>query len=229
MGHKIFVSYKYADENVKNISGKVWGADTVRNYVDKLAEYLSNTSEHIFKGEKDGEDLSYLSDDTIWNKLKDRIYDSTLTIVMISPGMRNIYVRDRDQWIPWEISYSLKEISRKTIKGMSVVSRSNAVLAIVLPDKQGSYDYYIHDNTCCATGCRVLNTGHLFGIIRANMFNEKNPNTNICHNFSTVYSGDSSYISSVKWDDFVLDPEGYIVKAYALRDRIENYNITKEV
>ena len=48
MGHKIFVSYKYADSNVKNITGNYYTADTVRTYVDKLADYISETSDHIY-------------------------------------------------------------------------------------------------------------------------------------------------------------------------------------
>lgn len=229
MGHKVFVSYKYSDSNVQNISGNYWPVDTVRTYVTKLETYISDTSDHIYKGETDGEDLSQLSDDTIWNKLKDRIYDSTLTIVMISPGMKVSYLSDRDQWIPWEISYSLKEVSRKTIKGVSVTSHSNAILAIVLPDKQGSYSYFTYQKNCCNTGCRFLNTSILFGIMKSNMFNIKNPNKEICNDLSTVYHGDCSYISSVKWDDFVRDPESYIQKAYDIQKNLGSYNIKKEV
>ena len=62
MGHKIFVSYKYADSDVKQLTNH-WYHDTVRTYVDKLEEYISEVSEHIYKGETDGEDLSNLSDD----------------------------------------------------------------------------------------------------------------------------------------------------------------------
>ena len=229
MGHKIFVSYKYADSDVKNISGHYYPADTVRAYVDKLADYISETSEHIYKGEDDGEDLSKLSDDTIWEKLKDRIYDSTLTIVMISPGMRESWKADRDQWIPWEISYSLKEVSRKNRNGRMVSSFSNAMLAIVLPDKQGSYSYYTYNNSCCQTKCRTLRTDTLFKIMRDNMFNIKSPNANVCNNNSKIYHGDSSYIASVKWEDFVKDPEGYIHKAYDIQSKINQYDITKEV
>lgn len=229
MGHKIFISYKYADSNVRNISGSYWPGDTVRTYVNEMEKYLADTSDHIYKGEKDGEDLSHLSDDTIWEKLKDRIYDSSLTIVMISPGMRNSYALDRDQWIPWEISYSLKEISRKTLKGAQVYSHSNAILAIVLPDKQGSYSYFTYSKNCCTAGCIYLNTGSLFNILRANMFNEKTPNKEMCRDLTTIYHGDSSYISSVKWDDFIVDPERYIQKAYEIRDNIEKYSICKEV
>lgn len=229
MGHKIFVSYKYADSDVKNISGHYYPADTVRTYVDKLADYISETSEHIYKGEDDGEDLSKLSDDTIWEKLKDRIYDSTLTIVMISPGMRETWKTDRDQWIPWEISYSLKEVSRKNRNRRMVSSFSNAMLAIVLPDRQGSYSYYTYDNACCTSKCTTLKTDILFKILRSNMFNIKEPDSNVCSNNSKIYHGDSSYITSVKWENFVKDPESYIQKAYDIQSKIEQYDITKEV
>ena len=83
MGHKIFVSYKYNDSNVQKITNSYWNNDTARDYVDKLQDYFENTDD-IFKGEDNGEDLSKLSDDAIWEQLKDRIFDSTLTIVLIS-------------------------------------------------------------------------------------------------------------------------------------------------
>lgn len=229
MGHKIFVSYKYSDSNVRNISGEMYSVDTVRTYVNKLADYISKSSEHIYKGEDDGEDLSHLSDDQIWEKLKDRIYDSTLTIIMISPGMRETYKKDRDQWIPWEISYSLKEVSRKNISGNMVSSFSNAILAIVLPDRLGNYDYYTYNNKCCSVQCRALKTYTLFEIVRSNMFNIKNPDIDECRGHSKIYHGDSSYILSVKWDDFVEDPESYIQKAYDIQSKIDQYDITKEV
>lgn len=229
MGHKIFVSYKYADNDVKQISNDIWSIDTVRTYVDKLSEYIADTSDHIYKGENDGEDLSQLSEEAIWNKLKNRIYDSTLTIIMLSSGMREIYHDDKDQWIPWEISYSLKEISRKNINGDPITSSSNALLAIIVPDRQGKYDYYTYRKNCCTDGCRFLNTGILFEIMRKNMFNLKSPNKKTCDDNSTVYYGDSSYITSVKWDDFIKDPEAYIQKAYDIQSNIELYDIRKEV
>lgn len=228
MGHKVFVSYKYADSNVKKITTNFGTIDTVRNYVDELQKYISDNSDHIYKGEDKGEDLSHLSKPAIWESLKNKIYDSTLTIIMISAGMKE-FKPDEDQWIPWEISYSLKEESRKNKNGDPITSKSNALLAIVVPDINGSYSYYTYNKSCCATGCRVLITDHLFNIMKANMFNIKKPNTNSCDDGSVVYHGDSSYIVSVKWEDFIKDPESYIEKAYSIQDNIDSYTITKKV
>lgn len=228
MGHKIFVSYKYADSDVRNITGNPWELNTVRDYVDKLEE-LFDEKDEIYKGESDGEDLSQLSEEVIWQKLKDRIYDSSLTIVLISKNMKESFKEERNQWIPWEISYSLKEISRKDKNGNPITSRTNAMLAVVIPDSSGSYEYYIRDNSCCKNECRTLLTNTLFKILQKNMFNIKKPDTEYCQSGSKIYYGNSSYIYSVKWDDFINNMEYYIQKAYDIQKNIDDYNIYKEV
>lgn len=227
MGHKIFVSYKYHDSNVQKITNSLWNIDTARDYVDKLQEYFDNTDD-IYKGEEDGEDLSDLDENVIWEKLKNRIYDTTLTIVLISPQMKTSQA-ERDQWIPWEISYSLKEVSRKNKAGNLITSASNAMLAIILPDRNGSYKYFLGNNNCCETSCRTLKTYTLFTILKKNMFNIKKPDKSRCNNNSEIYHGDSSYICSVKWEDFIKKPNEYIEKAYRLQNSIEQYDIYKEV
>ena len=95
MGRKIFVSYKYADENVYPVPNVSDYRPKVRDYVTWLERKFSDRTDHIYKGEHDNEDLSDRSDDYIWMKLKDRIYDSTITIVLISPNMKEAYRWDK--------------------------------------------------------------------------------------------------------------------------------------
>ncbi len=228
MGRKIFISYKYGDSNVHHIKGGIWETNTVRDYVDEIESKLDK-SDHIYKGESDGEDLSGLSDDTIWEKLKNRIYDSTLTVVMLSKTMKDFWRLDKNQWIPREISYSLKETSRKNSSGDPVTSKTNALLAVIIPDTSNSYSYFTYERSCCDTKCRVLLIDTLFGIMKGNTFNKKSQDTNICSDGTTVYHGESSYMSCVKWDDFISDMDYYFDKAYKLQDNIDLYEIQKEV
>ncbi len=228
MGNKIFVSYKYADDDVKNIKENFWETCTVRDYVDEMEKILGDT-DHIYKGESDGEDLSRLSENTIWNKLKDRIRDSSITIVMISPNMKIFWKKDNQQWIPREVSYSLSQISRRNKNGQDITSNTNAMIAVILPDRNGAYSYYLTENECCDSKCRGLSTYKLFDILKNNMFNLKNADMRECENNTKIWSGESSYIESVKWEDFVKNIQKYIDKAYDRQDNIENYEICKQV
>lgn len=222
MGQKIFVSYKYADNKVLRLPNIPWWEQTtVRNYVDLLQDLIEDT-DNINKGEDDGEDMSSLADATIGSKLGDKIFDSSVTIVMISKGMKE-NKPEKDQWIPWEISYSLKEQSRQGGR-----SKTNAVLAVVLPDENGNYDYFITDNICS----RTLHTDFLFEILRENMFNEKYPNRYQCQVCGGVhYRGESSYIKSVKWKDInnKANFKKYLDIAVEIKENMNNYEIHKNL
>ena len=229
MGRKIFISYKYADDAVRQFNdiNNIWRKqDTVLSYVDLLEDYFKQRSDHIYKGESDGEDLSYLSESTIQDKLYDRIYDSTMTIVMVSQNMKDLWKTQKNQWIPREISYSLRNQSRTNSSGRSVISSTNAILAIVLPDRSGSYAYFMDGCTLCDSTCTIYKTDFLFKILRDNTFNIKNPDSESCGTRgNTIYHGESSYVLYVKWDDFKGSEEHYIDRAYSIRDNKDKYDI----
>ncbi|MCD8208157.1 MAG: TIR domain-containing protein [Bacteroidales bacterium] len=142
MKYKIFTSYKYGDEDVKPLGGDY--KTTVRGYVDKFEDELNKCKKidkedkFVFKGEEDGVDLSGHPRDEIRNKLSDKIYESTITVLFISPNMRTDKPEDK-QWIPWEMRYSLQRTCREGRKP----SPENAVVAVILPDKSGSYRYHV--------------------------------------------------------------------------------------
>lgn len=217
MGKKVFISYKYGDMQVQNINRNFW--TTARNYVDEIQDLLT-AEDHINKGENDGESMDSLADSTIGSKLGDKIFDSTVTIVLISKGMKE-NKPEKDQWIPWEISYSLKEQSRN---GLS--SKTNAVLAVVLPDEYGSYSYFWNfDNFCNCTNYETLS---LFEILRKNMFNIKNPEIRDCAG-KKVYNGYCSYIYSVEWGKFKDDINKYIEIAVTIMKNRHLYEIKKNI
>lgn len=230
MSNKIFVSYKYYDINVyqnpdmdkiQNPSPFYYDEKvTPRSYLNYLSSVLSDYA--IEKWEKDDEDLSEFQDETIASKLKDKIYDSTITIVLISPKMKDAYKYERDQWIPWEVSYSLKEITRN-----GRTSKTNAMIAVVLPDLQNKYDYCIEQTTCCTT----LKFFNFFTIIGNNFFNKKDADSYKCKECGGIhYRGlDSHYFAYARWNEFISDPKKYIYEALAHKDHISEYDLHKEL
>lgn len=226
MGYKVFVSYKYKDPDVAPLNG--YYNRTARDYVDYLQDHKFS-GDDLNKAENDDEDLSAFKDDTIRSKLKDKIWDSSVTLVLISPNMVEKFNSEQNQWIPWEVAYSLRTQTR-----LNTRSRPNAMIAVVLPNAQNSYKYFItfHHYINPSSGkeeySSSLNIDITFKIIRKNMFNQKNPNIIKIDGYP-VYFGDSSYIITVKWKDFISDMDNYLDEAISLKNKIEDYYICKTV
>ncbi len=229
MGRKVFVSYKYADTLVANLNKKdfkfingrielVSRATRVRDYVDELQTKIGK--DNINLGEKDGESLESFADSKIETELKKKIFQSSVTIVMISKGMKDPYLKENNQWIPWEASYSLREVTRN-----DRTCRMNGVLGIILPDENGTYEWYYTANPNCNS--ITHHTGQLFKILRDNMFNILKKEIREC-NGSIIYTNNEfSFIKTVKWIDFMNGDNCsyYIEKAIEIRDKSDEYDV----
>ena len=208
MAKKIFISYKHSDSSVYPLSN-TWSLQpaTARDYVNIIESHFKHTGDHIYKGERGNESLAEFQIDTIRGRLADKIYDSTVTIVLISPNMKEWVSLEKDQWIPWEISYSLKRKTRNTIS-----SAPNAILAIILPDRYGSYEYARDSNF----GFEIINKNR-------NNLNYRYPATRLSNGCS------SSYILQPTWKDFTSNYNGWIEAALEIRQNIDKYEISKSV
>ena len=223
MGKNVFISYKYGDCKVCSRSIMNSNARTINDYVLDLKNRIDSSNVFYDRSEDLNEDLSHLNEKQIERILADKIFYTSITLILVSAGMKEKKL-EREQWIPWEISYSLKEKNRS--KGDS---NHNAVLAIVIPDGNGSYDYALKDNHCCKNGCVTTQNSGLFEIISKNRFNIKNPSKYKCSDGREVLTGDNSYIQLIKWEDFVKNMTYYIDKAYEIRNNIERYDMVKRL
>lgn len=219
MGYKIFISYKYSDHSVEKLNHSI--QTTARDYVDEIQQRLSN-EDHMNKGENDNESLDDFKDTTIETKLKGKIFDSSITIVLISKNMWDKLRPEQDQWIPWEISYSLREKTRNNI-----TSHPNGMLAVTIPDEYGDYNYFIDNHYCESCSTTLYKTDNLFKILRDNMFNEKIPTISNCSSGNhKIYTGEFSYIKVVKWIDFLNNMNRYLDKVIEIKANRENYKLS---
>lgn len=203
MGNKIFISYKYSDDGVKQLKPHdYFHKTTARNYVDIIQDKFERDGIHINKGENDNESLADFADETIRSKLADKIFDSLVTIVLVSPNMKDSRKDEKEQWIPWEIAYSLKSKRRADNK-----SKRNAILLVILPDRYDCYDY-------------VNSYGFYFDIIQRNLDNLHTPYT--AYKLNTC---SKSYMLRCNWDKFISNPNAWIEAAIEIRDKGDKYNI----
>jgi hypothetical protein len=220
MGKNVFVSYKYGDDDVQHLNTmNWWEKTTVRNYVDILEREIKKVG-CFYYGEHDGEDLTDLNEDQIYDHLKDKIFPTTCTIVLISPKMKEEHHYDKSQWIPWEIYYSIRMIDRK-----NSTSHRNGILGVVLPDFNGNYDYALRKNSCCTSCCTTCFINSMFRILRENMFNLKNAYKSKCLRSDEIWYGECSYIPLVTWAYFIKHILPCIERVEKIKDNANNYEL----
>lgn len=192
MAHKTFISYKYSES---------------QKLRDDIIAALGPDADY-YKGETaDSPDLTDTSTENIKKNLCNMMFDTSVTIVILSPNMK------MSKWIDWEIEYCLKLETRK-----ERTSRRNGVVGVI-SKVNGSYDWLKYKVTN-DDGCQVSNyhTEKLFDIINNNRFNQNPPVYN-CDKCKCVDYLTGSYIAFVEEDDFLKNPQKYIDNAY---DKSEN-------
>lgn len=199
MAHKTFISYKYSEACGLR--------DSILNAMGDDAQY--------YKGENwASRDLTDTKIENIRKVLGDMIFGTTVTIVVISPHMKESI------WIPWELQFSLKTTSRDGSK-----SHRNGIVGVIQKDRKLGYDWFRYKVTK-SDGCVVsrYRTDLLCKIINANRLNQK-PKQYSCPICKAVDALWGSYISLIDEDEFLRNCNFYINNAYEKSQDINGYDI----
>jgi hypothetical protein len=201
MARKTFISYKFSE-----------AVDLREEIINSLGDDAS-----YYKGETaDSPDKTDTSTENIKEHLKDMIFDTSVTILIVSPNIKT------SKWIDWEIEYSLKEITRA-----DRTSRSNGIVGVI-QKVDDSYDWLItsakNDDGCTTTSHQ---TSKLYPIINKNRYNLSGDDKYSCPHCQSYSQLDGSYISLIKEDVFLNNPNKYIENAYEKSQEIGNFKITK--
>lgn len=199
---KVFVSFRFKDAN---------------KIKDKLVEFLEEKNLIIDKSEDI--DRREMSEETIQKYLYEKLKDTSITIVLLTPNAvnysRNQY-NDIDDWLYDELRYSLYNRNGNPING---------VIALYTPQTE---NMLIQKNVHICDRCNEetnIDTVLVFdNLVRDNMMNIKGKyKTYQCDN---VFDSDfDSYISLVKLEDFYNNPEKYLEIATNKRKNSEQYTI----
>jgi hypothetical protein len=204
MANKVFISFRFED-----------GVD----YKEKLEAKFEELDYTINKSEN--EDRSKQSEDTIQKYLYEKLADSSLTVVILTPkainyntklvmdgwSFKSVY----DDWLYDELRYSLED--RKN-------NRTNGVIALYTPDAKS---YVITSETE-----EVTTIASFENLVRKNMFNVKE-DYKYCQEYGYYNSLKDNYISLVAFDTFLNSPKMYIDSALEKRERTNQFTLTKRI
>ena len=202
MAHKTFISYKYSE---------------ARRLRDDIIDALGDDATYYMGETSESPDLTDTSTENIKKNLKDMMYDTSVTIVILSPNMK------KSKWIDWEIEYCLKDIKRK-----DRTSHTNGVVAVIMK-VDNSYEWIKKSGTNCHGVSTVsYDMDKVFDIISQNHFNS-NPKQWHCNECETYDWLNGSYIAFVDEETFLNKPEKFINNEY---DKSENdasgYDLVKK-
>lgn len=202
MARETFIAYKYSE------------AQAVR---DEIIKKLGDDASYYQGETAESPDLTATSVENIKENLKNMIFGTSVTIVIVSPNLK------KSKWVDWEIQYSLKEYKRSSFK-----SKTNGIIGVVMK-VNGSYDWLIstyQNPDGCST--RSIDSSMLYDIIKSNRFNLITDDKYSCLTCKTFDQLNGSYISLIEQDRFLDDPQHFIENAYDKSKSIGNYSISKD-
>lgn len=202
MAKETFIAYKYSE--AQGLRDEI-----IKQLGDDASYYQGETAE--------SPDLTDTSVENIKENLKNMIFGTSVTIVIVSPNLKN------SKWVDWEIEYSLKEYKRE-----NTTSRTSGIVGVVMK-VNGGYDWLIssyQNPDGCST--RSIDNTRLYDIIKNNRFNLDTDNKYSCPTCKTFDQLNGSYISLIEEDRFLKNPKHFIENAYNKSKSIENYKLSKQ-
>lgn len=201
MARRTFISYKYSE------------AQELR---DDIIEALGEDATYYQGETSDSPDLTDASTESIKKRLTDMMYNTSVTIVIVSPNFT------KSKWIDWEIEYCLKEISRQ-----SRTSKTNGVVGVI-QKIDGGYDWLVSISER-ADGCtlRTIDDSKLYPIINNNRY-RRSGQAYACNSCKSHSQLDGSYISLIDELDFLSDPEKFIENAYDKSEKADEFDLRKQ-
>ena len=202
MATKVFISFRFSD-------GK--------EIKDELVDLFDESTEVINRSED--VDRSQMSEDTIQEYLYEKLKDTSVTIVLLTPeavSYRKNWIGNYDDWLYDELRYSLEDKKNNRTNGVVAVYTDDAKDMIL----ESSSHYCSH---CQETkSCRTLK--FFDNLARKNMLNIKQSyKKNLCNDLYD--DSHDSYISLVSLEEFKQDHTKYIDNAKDKRDRLHEFNI----
>lgn len=206
MATKVFISFRFSD-------GK--------DIKDELVDLFDESTEVINRSED--VDRSQMSEDTIQEYLYEKLKDTSVTIVLLTPeavSYRKNWIGNYDDWLYDELRYSLED--RKN-------NRTNGVVAVYTKEaKELLLEESTHNCSQCqeVKSCRTLK--YFNNLVRKNMLNIKSSyKRNPCND---LYDNEyDSYVSLVSLENFKRDYKKHIENTKVKRDRLHEFGIYKRM
>lgn len=207
MARRVFISFRFSDGE---------------KYKEDLCK-LFDQAEDVIDFSED-EDRSDMSDETIQKHLYNKLRNTSVTLVLLTPKAieynKNFWTGEYDDWMYDELRYSLEERENNTTNGVIAIYNKEAKDLLITMSK--------HKCDICNNESIVSTIKDINNLVRKNMMNIKDSyKKNQCYD---IYDGlEDSYISLISYDEFTSDISKYIENAISKKERRDEFNLVKRL